>query len=163
MLTDAAGAVVAQYVYDAWGNILAQPGSHQISAASPIQANGMDPGYGKSTVIVTTPYLYGGQAGVRADLVMSNGAVLYDMRVREYHSALARFNQRDPLGQRAAQRPSGMIAGGPLLYCDEHFLLLKQNPASPGRSPLLSGMAGSDQVLLQPISTRSIPMRSAGA
>ncbi|MDR3710632.1 MAG: hypothetical protein P4L33_20215, partial [Capsulimonadaceae bacterium] len=51
MLVSATGGLLAEYAYGAFGNIVYETAQGlQISAASPIQANGMDPGYGKTTL-----------------------------------------------------------------------------------------------------------------
>ncbi|MDQ0191652.1 RHS repeat domain-containing protein, partial [Alicyclobacillus cycloheptanicus] len=75
-LTDASGNIVAQYTYDAWGNILSSSG----------------------TLANTNPYLY---AGYRWDSAVG----MYYLNARYYSPSLMRFISRDPLGSSTNDYP----------------------------------------------------------
>ena len=94
-LTDASGAVVATYAYDAWGNLTTS------SEAIP-GANGW-----------VNPFRFDGRDGVRYD--GSDG--LYWMSVRAYDPTIGRFLSRDPLA-----RAPLFLADNPYVYAGNNPL-----------------------------------------
>ncbi|HEX2347692.1 MAG TPA: RHS repeat-associated core domain-containing protein, partial [Ktedonobacterales bacterium] len=94
-LTDASGAVVATYAYDAWGNLTTS--SENIPGA-----NGW-----------VNPFRFDGRDGVRYD--DSDG--LYWMCVRAYDPTIGRFLSRDPLS-----RAPLFFADNPYVYAGNNPL-----------------------------------------
>ncbi|MGH2485795.1 MAG: RHS repeat domain-containing protein, partial [Ktedonobacterales bacterium] len=97
-LTDATGAVVASYTYDAWAVVTSDTESFP---------NGWH-----------NPYLYDGRDGARYDVETG----LYWLAVRAYDPTLGRFLSRDPLGRAPlfgwADQPYVYAGNNPLVNVD---------------------------------------------
>jgi RHS repeat-associated protein len=106
-LTDATGAVVERYTYDAYGTITV-----------------LDPSY---LPLITSPLAYFTFTGREYDAETD----LYHYRARTYGPALGRFYSRDPLGYVDGMSLYQYVSGRATFYTDPSGAIVRDTPTGP--------------------------------